>query len=374
MDIQPLLRAIPRTEPIRLDWFESEGTSVWLKTEWSDPDGPDPLRSLKRKPAWFIFHDALRKQQATAGKLLLSATSGNLGVELALLANGTGLPLYCVAPGSIIQEGLDVLRAAGAHVLSTSDNEVCPREFTVFYARGYAHEFHHRLVNLEQFYSWLNPLVHSLTTAPEIFSGAFGDVDAVCCCVGSCGTAAGLLTYIANTGRPAEVWGAQPEISHQVPGTHVIRGECRWSPENFSPLALPEDRVCTVPFADSMAFTVKLWEKGIRAGPSSGMALALAHQRIRDGLRGNIVVLSADNNFKYPRLLHDELTKHRDDILARHPELRLERPLQDYLDELQRKLDAGDLTARIAEAYAVPCPGTIQDAWEIEDIVAAASK
>lgn len=372
MDLRELYKTVPRTEPIRLDWFGPEGTTVWLKTEWTDPNGRDPLRSLKRKPAYFIFHDAIQKQYATPDKLLLVASSGNLGVELALLANQHQLQLYCVAPGEINEEGLDVVKSTGAHVLTTSDNEVCPREFTVFFARGYAHEFHHRLVNLEQFYSWLNPLVHSATTAPEIFDGDFGEVDAVCCCVGSCGTLGGILTYLATTGRRAEVWGAQPEVSQQVPGTHVIRGSCRWSPENYSPLVCPEEQVCTVKFADSMAYTIKLWEQGIPAGPSSGMALALAADRISQGLRGSIVVLSADNNFKYPQLLFDEFTRHRDAILQLHPEL--ERPLEKYLDELQQTIEVGGLGGRISRAYSVPAPGTIRDALEIEDIVAESQK
>ena len=371
MDLQALYKTIPRTKPIRLDWFGPVGTTVWLKTEWSDPKGPDPLRSIKRKPAHVILLDALAKEYATPGKLLVTATAGNLGIELALLGARHELPLYCVAPGPINDEGLHVLTAAGANVLSSSENEVCPRDFTVFFARGYAHEFHHRLVNLEQFYSWLNPVVHSATTAKEIFEGDFGEVDAVCCCIGSGGTAGGILTYLNITGRKAEVWAAQPEVSHQVPGTHVIRGECRWSPENYSPVVLPEEQVVTVELADSLAFTVKLWEKGIPAGPSSGMALALADRQIRDGLRGNIVVLSADNNFKYPQLLFDELTAHRDTILWRHDKLMaLERPLDAYLGELERRIEADEVCTRIAELYSVARRGTIQDVIEIEDIVA----
>lgn len=374
MDLNDLHKSIPKTAPIRLDWFDRGGATVWLKTDWEDPDGPDPLRSLKRKPAFTVFQDSLLKKYITEGKLLLSATAGNMGIELALLANRHGFPLYCVAPGATTLEGIKVLGAAGAHVLTTTENEVCPREFTVFFARGYAHEYHHRLVNLEQFYSWLNPMVHSVTTAPEIFSGDFGAVDAVCCCVGSCGTVGGLLTYLSTTGQSAEIWGAQPEVTYQVPGTHVIRGNCQWSPENYSPVVLPEDRICTVELVDTLAYTIKLWEKGIPAGPSSGMSLALANTRISDGLRGNIVVLSADNNFKYPQLLFDEISKHRDSILERHADLDLSQPLQRYLDELEQKIAADDLVKRIAELYAVPAPGTIQDAMEIEEIVAAAHK
>ena len=123
-----------------------------------------------------------------------------------------------------------------------------------------------------------------------------------------------------------------------------------------------------------MAYTIKLWEMGIPAGPSSGMALALADKKIRDGLRGNIVVLSADNNFKYPQLLFNGFTKHRDQILNQHPKLELEQPMKAYLRELEQKIDADDLGTKIAQVYSVPQPGLIRNAWEIEDIVAGASK
>jgi len=366
-------RLSPPSLPLqKVEWLTSSGATFWLKRDWDDPEGPDPLRSIKRKPALFMFHDAMQKQYLAPGKLIISATSGNLGIELAFLARQHGFPFYCVAPGAILPEGLEILRAVGANVIRTTEREVCPREFTVFYTRGYAHEFHHRLVNLDQFYSWLNPLSHCRTTAREIFEESSIRVDAVAACLGSCGTVGGILSYIESKKLDVQVFGAQPDRSQGIPGTHVIRGDCRWSPENYSPVVLPDRNVLTVDNVDSFAFSVKLWSEGVAAGPSTGMALALADRQARAGLRGNIVVISADSNLKYPGLIRSELIKHREEILCRYPELDLGRPIERAIEEADRDIGSHRTERRIQQAYSVSSAGAIFDAEEIEEIVAGA--
>ena len=349
--------------------MNTSSARVWLKIEWNDPAGDDPLRSIKRKPAWFVFHDALQKEYLAPNKIIISATSGNLGIELALLAKQHDIPFYCVVPGAILPEGIQVLQEVGAHVIRTTEQEVCPREFTVFFTRGYAHEFHHRLVNLDQFFSWLNPVAHSLTTAKETFENGHIEVDTVITCLGSCGTVGGFLQYVSLRNLDVQVLGAQPAKHQGIPGTHVIKGDCDWSPENYSPVMLPDANIVTVDNVDSFAFTVKLWQGGIPAGPSTGMALSLAYNKIRSGLRGNIVAISADNNLKYPELLIAELTRHKTEILSRYPELELAEPIETYLEEAQTAVTENRMSKCIQQQYSIDSPGTTFEVQDIEDIV-----
>lgn len=355
----------------QIDWMGDNTAKVWLKIEWSDPAGDDPLRTIKRKPAWFMFHDALKRGYLSSGKILISATSGNLGIEFALLAQKYNIPFYCVAPGAILPEGIQILKDVGANVIRTAEQEVCPREFTVFYARGYSHEFHHRLVNLDQFFSWLNPLAHSYTTAKEIFENNQVDADAVFTCLGSCGTVGGILHYIGMKNLNVQVFGAQPAKNQGVPGTHIIKGDCIWSPENYSPVVLPDENIATVDNIDAFAFTVKLWQKGIPAGPSTGMALSLAYKKIRAGLSGNMVVISADSNLKYPDLLATELSQKKDEILKRYPELELAEPIEQYLAELEKAAGENHLTKSIQNCYSIEKPGNIFEVQDIEEIIKA---
>ena len=40
---------------VRVDALSSDAATLWLKQEWTDPEGQDPLRSIKRKPACLLF-------------------------------------------------------------------------------------------------------------------------------------------------------------------------------------------------------------------------------------------------------------------------------------------------------------------------------
>lgn len=354
---------------IRLDELSSGSACIWLKKEWTDPEGDDPLRSIKRKPACLLWNDVLAKRYADPNKVLLSATSGNFGVEIGLLAAEAGLTFFAVVPGSIPEYNLRVLTALGINVIRTTEQETCPREYTVFFARGYAHEYHHRLVNLEQYQSWLNPLAHSLTTGPEILDGLDGQVDHVVLSVGSCGTICGIAQRMLLERREVDVVGVQPVPGHGVPGTHLIKGECKWSPENYSPVVVRESAIEEADSVDAYAFTTKLWELGLPAGPSTGMALSRAYRMARQGARGNIVVVSPDNDFKYADLLTERLERYGDEILARYPELGLDRAIDDHLEELRGRGGLDGLLAAVRSAYPSEREGRLFEVSDIEDIV-----
>jgi len=365
---ESILNPIPIT---RLDELSTSSASIWLKVEWTDPDGPDPIRSIKRKPACLLFSDILEKRYLDKNKFLISATSGNLGIEVGLLSLARGYPFFAVVPAVIPEYNLEVLRALGIHVIRTTEQETCPREFTVFFARGYAHEFYHRLVNVEQYYNWLNPLAHSMTTAKEIFEGMNGTyVDYIVASVGTCGTICGIKHYLMATGRDAKVVGVQPAIHQGVPGTHIIKGDCTWSPENYSPAVLPEEYIHVADNVDAYAFTAKLWALGIPAGPSTGMALAQAYRMIREGACGNIVVISPDSNFKYGDLISESLATLEDEITGRYEDFELESTIHAYIQHLYDSSGMKWMINRVRTCYTRYEFGEIFESRNIVDIVA----
>ncbi len=358
--------------PVRLEGFGSPSAAIWLKSEWTDPEGQDPLRSIKRKPACLLLGDILEKNYASDKKLLISATSGNFGIEIGMLATARGLPFLAVVPGAVPQYNLEVLKALGIDIIRTQEQETCPREYTVFFARGYADEFHHRLVNVEQYYHWLNPLAHSLTTAKEIFDTVDARVDHIVASVGSCGTICGIKQNALVSERNVNIVGVQPAIHHGVPGTHVIKGGCRWSPENYSPALIPHDKILIADSVDAYAYTAKLWEQGIPAGPSTGMALSQAVRMIEQGATGNIVVISPDNNFKYADLIVEQLEAHREEIIGRYPSLELEHTLTAYVHHLNTAGGLDRILRRVRECYPGEAQGQVFGVTDIDDIVTGA--
>ncbi len=362
------LDPIPMT---RLSTLSTDWANIWIKREWTSPEGPDPVRSIKRKPACLLFSDIIEKRYADENKLLISATSGNFGIEIGLLSLACGYSFFAVVPALTPEYNLEVMRALGIHVIKTTERNACPREFSVFFVRGYAHEFHHRLVNVEQYNSWLNPLAHSLTTAKEIFESSTGMVDHVVASVGSCGTICGIKQYLMSTGRKVNVVGVQPALHHAVPGTHIVKGKCKWSPENYSPAVLPNESIHVADTVDAYAFTAKLWEMGIPAGPSTGMALAQAYRMVHhEGAIGNIVVISPDSNFKYGDLISERLEILQDQITDRYPELELEGTIEFYIKQLALWAGIKWMIDRVHECYPHAGEGKFFEVRDIEDIVA----
>jgi len=354
---------------VRLDELSSRSATIWLKKEWIHPDGPDPLRSIKRKPACFLLGDAFEKRYLEGDKILVSATSGNLGIEIGLLAMHESLPFHAVVPSAIPDYNLRILTALGIDVIRTEEQETCPRKFTVFFASGYAHEFRHRLVNVDQYSSWLNPLSHSLTTAKEIFEMSDIGVNHIVASVGSCGTISGIRHYLMISGLECSTTGVQPAARHAVPGTQIIKGDCGWSPENYAPAILPGDSIETADSVDTYAFTAKLWAMGIPAGPSTGMALSRAWRMARNGAIGNIVVISPDSSFKYHDLIAERLEMLGGEITQRYPALDLDRAIDSYLGHLAGVWGLARMLARVRECYTPLREGRTFGVRDIEDIV-----
>jgi cysteine synthase B len=354
---------------VELETFRTDSARIWLKKEWEDPNSSDPLRSIKRKPACLLTSDLLEKAYVGPGQVAISATSGNLGIEIGLLSAALEFPFFAVVPAATPEYNLKIMQEIGINIIQTTELETCPREFTVFFVRGYAHEFHHKLVNIEQYYSWLNPLAHSATTAHELFEGFHGTIDHVVASVGSCGTVGGIRQYMIASGTQANLVGAQPAVGQGVPGTHIIKGDCKWSPENYSPVVLPGDNIQTVDAADSFAFTAKLWQLGIQAGPSTGMALALAYRMVRQGASGNIVITSPDNNFKYGDLIREKLADTREEIIARYPELEIDDTIDEYVKHLEESYSLAWTLEQVRKHYPVTPAGRLFQYQDIEDIV-----
>lgn len=368
---QDLLRAagLSPLPIVELEAFRTESARIWLKREWDDPEGSDPLRSIKRKPACLLTGDVLEKAYVGPGKIVISATSGNLGIEIGLLAAMVEFPFFAVVPAATPDYNLKIMLELGINIIRTTEMETCPREFTVFFVRGYAHEFYHRLVNVEQYYSWLNPLAHCATTARELFEGFDANVDYVVASVGSCGTICGIRQYTIASGKQAKLVGVQPAVGHGVPGTHVIKGDCKWSPENYSPVVLTGDSIQTVDNADSFAFTAKLWQTGVPAGPSTGMALAQAYRMVREGATGNLVIISPDNNFKYGDLIPEKLKDTKEEISARYPELELDDVIDDYVSHMSGSYSLEWTLEQVRKHYPVTFRGRMFEPKDIDDVV-----
>jgi cysteine synthase len=341
---------------------EVDGAGVWVRTFWDHPSGEDPLLTIKRIPARTILSNGLRRGLIDEyTKYLVTASSGNFLYELGIAANEiskeTGLDLGVVGfvPRRIPETKLEIIRALGVDVVRVeTEQDLCPREATVMAERRFA-SARRDTYNADQYISHENSLAHQLVTARTIdqeMESAGIKADKIVVPTGTGGTMSGLSTYFhlryGERGNGPKIVGVQPPLNHHVLGVHHITiGEgCQWNPETYT--ALFDNSILTVDDADAYAATLKLREKGVPAGPSTGMVY---HQALKEAAEGsNVILTSADNDLKYygwtGEILSGEIGK---EICSRYPDMR--ESLARYLDDLPGKPGSEEILKMVKRAY-----------------------
>ncbi|MER3458922.1 MAG: cysteine synthase, partial [Chloroflexota bacterium] len=96
----------------------SPQVEVYAKAEWFNPGG-----SVKDRPALQIIREAEEKGLLTPDKVLLDATSGNMGIAYAMFGAARGFRVRLVIPENASPERISVLRAYGAELVLTPGSE-----------------------------------------------------------------------------------------------------------------------------------------------------------------------------------------------------------------------------------------------------------
>lgn len=100
------------TPLVELPRLAPAGTRLFAKLEWYNPTG-----SIKDRPAWYMFQNAVLDGKLAPGRPLIEATSGNTGIGLARLALIHNHPMVICLPRSATAERKQILRAFGAELL-----------------------------------------------------------------------------------------------------------------------------------------------------------------------------------------------------------------------------------------------------------------
>ncbi len=301
---------------IETNIIDRRDTRIFLKQEFVYNSG-DILLNIKRKPAYYLFHDLYNKGIIKDGMKLISASSGNFVLNLGIKANEYGLKLIAVTPPRIPEENVKALTSLGVDVIHiTEEFDMCPRETTVFYTRSLAESYRYILVNVDQYISWQNVLSHFFLTWNEIKS-EFEQIDYIIIALGSTGTYMGVSLGNKVDRLAKEVIGVQPPHEHNIPGVHHIVDGCEWNPEIFSPSI--GGYIITVDDVDTYRWLAILENKGIHVGPSTAMLYA-AVERLSRERPGDYLIVSPDSDRLYRNHLLRIYSKLYNDIVSRYPE------------------------------------------------------
>jgi len=249
---------------------------VFAKLEYLNPGG-----SVKDRAAIGIIERAEQEGKLRRDGTIVEATAGNTGIGMALIGVNRGYKVKLFVPERFSEEKVMIMRALGANVTRTPDDEGMAG------AIKRANEFtaqHQNTFMAAQFDNSANPDYHYETTARELFDQMEGQIDAVVLGVGTAGTFTGIARFLKK--KLPKVLAIAVETQGSVlgggpPGKHKVEGiGSSFIPTNFDPSVC--DEIVMVTDHDDFDTVKKLAAvEGVLAGSSAGANVFAALEMAR---------------------------------------------------------------------------------------------
>ncbi len=265
------------------------GVRILVKLEGSNPGG-----SVKDRAAYYMIEQAEKSGELTPHKTIVEATSGNMGIALAMIGAVRGYKVKLFMPECVSSERRKVLEAFGAELQLTPASEVT--DGAIKRARHFVDQDPDNYYLPDQFSNMGNVMAHYYSTGPEIWNQTNGEVDMFVAGMGTTGTLMGVSKFLKEKKAAVEIVGVEPTPGHAIQGLKNMTEAI--VPKIYNPAAL--DRKITV--QDEEAFeTSRLLaaREGLFVGMSSGAAVAGALRMAREIRHGTIVTLLPDRGDRY---------------------------------------------------------------------------
>ena len=291
-----VLQTIGNTPLLRLDLSRDLPGTVWLKLENRNPGG-----SIKDRVAFHMIERALSRGELKPGGVLVEATSGNMGIGMALVAAVRGLRCVLAMPESMSLERRKLLKALGAELRLTPADK----------GMGGAVQEARRIAEatggliLGQFTNPEAVEAHYQSTGPEIYKDSVGKMDVLVAGVGSGSSITGAGRFLKENLPGFRVMAVEPKdspvLSGGKPGAHLIQGiGAGFVPEILDRSLL--DEIIPVDGQAAIATARKLMRvEGVCTGISTGAnVLAALDVAARPEMRDrNIVTFACDTGERY---------------------------------------------------------------------------
>lgn len=302
-----VLETIGNTPVVRLSRFAADlKPALYAKIESMNPGG-----SMKDRAARQMIEKAELDHGLKPGAKIIVATSGNMGVGMAMVCAVKQFQLICLVDPKISPATEKCLELYGAQLI-----KVYQRDKTGGYHLTRLDRVNELMtrypdaVYLDQYDSQANMDAHYLSTAPEIYKALDGNIRAIVLVAGTGGSSMGITRYIKELSPKTDIWLVDEYGSIALPGNdgasvRYLNGMgTSIAPANYQRANHEQlvDHVIYVRAAECIGAAVDLARsEGILTGGTGGAAMHvmrdIAAKNYAEG--DNLVALLPDHGGRY---------------------------------------------------------------------------
>lgn len=262
-----------------------------VKKENHQPGG-----SIKYRPALAMINKLFEDKKLTLSDTIIEATSGNMGIALALICARLKMKCIIVMSEGVSQERIDILKGYHAEVILTPKalgiDGAIAKVKTLVKEHGYVYP--------DQFNNPVNPLAYESLAYDLIES--LGQIDYFVCGFGTGGTIMGLGRIFKKVFPKIKIIGIEPEESPFVSlnkiGAHTIYGIGINKLPTFFDVNLL-DEIVLVTSNEAHQVAQDYYKKGISMGISTAANLIVA-KKVKETHPDKVVLT----------ILHDDANKY----------------------------------------------------------------
>ncbi|MCB0421842.1 MAG: pyridoxal-phosphate dependent enzyme [Bdellovibrionales bacterium] len=295
-----ILETIGKTPLVKIHRIgENLKCNLYAKVEYVNPGG-----SVKDRIAYNMVMQAEKEGKIKRGDTLIEATSGNMGIGLALVGAVLGYKVVITMPEKMSHEKQVTLEALGAEIIRTPNSAAWDDENSHIEVAKRIQKERPNAHILDQYANANNPNAHYYGTGVEILEDLDGKVDMVVMGAGTGGTISGVAKRMKEEAPQCVIVGADPEGSILAGEAEIKPYEVEGIGYDFIPKVLDRSLVDQwVKTSDEESF---YWaqrlikEEGLLVGGSSGSAVQAA-MKAAEGLREgqNCVIVLPDGIRNY---------------------------------------------------------------------------